>query len=71
MRIIYFGSAQFGIPSLEAIHNSRHELVRVFTQPARPSGQTSQPTDADGRRQWCRKATMCPASKHKISIIPK
>ena len=45
MRIIYFGSAQFGIPSLQAIHNSSHELVRVFTQPARPSGRhRSKPT---------------------------
>ncbi|MHC4551688.1 MAG: methionyl-tRNA formyltransferase [Planctomycetota bacterium] len=39
MRIIYFGSASFGIPSLEAIHQSRHELVGIFTQPARPAGR--------------------------------
>lgn len=54
MRIIYFGSGQFGIPSLEAIHNSRHELVGVFTQPARPSGRHRSkltPTDAG---LWCR-----------------
>ena len=55
MRIIYFGSAQFGIPSLEAIHNSAHELVRVFTQPARPSGRhRSKPTPTDVAR-WCQK----------------
>jgi methionyl-tRNA formyltransferase len=54
MRIIYFGSAQFGIPSLEAIHHSRHELAAVFTQPARPSGRhRSQPTPTDVS-QWCR-----------------
>jgi methionyl-tRNA formyltransferase len=39
MRILYFGSASFGLPSLEAIHHSRHELVGVFTQPARPAGR--------------------------------
>lgn len=54
MRIIYFGSAQFGIPCLEAIQGSRHELVEVFTQPARPSGRhRSQPTPTDVEL-WCR-----------------
>ena len=55
MRIIYFGSAQFGIPSLEAISNSHHELVGVFTQPARPSGRhrsKPKPTDVE---LWCQK----------------
>ncbi|MCD6175762.1 MAG: methionyl-tRNA formyltransferase [Planctomycetes bacterium] len=53
MKIIYFGSAQFGIPSLEAIYHSGHELVGVFTQPARPAGRhRSKPhhTDVD---LWC------------------
>jgi methionyl-tRNA formyltransferase len=53
MRIVYFGSAQFGIPSLEAIHHSDHELVGVFTQPARPAGRhrsTPHHTDVD---IWC------------------
>ena len=55
MRIIYFGSAQFGIPSLEAMHTSSHELVQVFTQPARPSGRhRSKPTPTDVAR-WCQK----------------
>ncbi len=55
MRIIYFGSAQFGIPSLEAISNSHHELVEVFTQPARPSGRhRSKPTPTDVEL-WCHK----------------
>ncbi|MBL7215864.1 MAG: methionyl-tRNA formyltransferase [Phycisphaerae bacterium] len=58
MRIIYFGSAQFGIPSLEAISHSRHELVRVFTQPARPSGRhRSKPTPTDVAI-WCQKHTI-------------
>ncbi|MBC8378725.1 MAG: methionyl-tRNA formyltransferase [Planctomycetes bacterium] len=55
MRIIYFGSAQFGIPSLEALHHSSHELVEVFTQPARPSGRhRSKPTPTDVEL-WCKK----------------
>ena len=53
MKIIYFGSAQFGIPCLEAIYHSGHELAGVFTQPARPAGRhRSKPhhTDVD---LWC------------------
>ena len=48
MRILYFGSAAFGIPSLEAIHHSRHDLVGIFTQPSRPAGRhRSQLTPTD------------------------
>ena len=39
MRIVFFGSAQFGVPCLEAIDRSQHELVGIFTQPARPAGR--------------------------------
>lgn len=39
MRIVYFGSAGFGLPSLEAIRDSAHELVGVFTQPAHRAGR--------------------------------
>jgi methionyl-tRNA formyltransferase len=53
MKIIYFGSGQFGIPSLEGIRSSHHELVGMFTQPARPSGRHHSkltPTDVG---LWC------------------
>lgn len=53
MKIVYFGSAQFGIPSLEAIARSRHTLAGVFTQPARPSGRhRSKPTPTEVAL-WC------------------
>ena len=46
MRIVYFGSSSFGIPSLRALGGSDHDLVGIFTQPARPAGRhkTPQPT---------------------------
>jgi len=46
MRIVYFGSSPFGLPSLDALQGSTHELVGLFTQPARPAGrhQTPRPT---------------------------
>lgn len=49
MKIVYFGSSSFGIPSLEALRLSRHELAHVFTQPARPTGRGKKvrPTDVE------------------------
>jgi methionyl-tRNA formyltransferase len=58
LKIIYFGSAQFGVPCLEAIYHSRHELAGVFTQPARPAGRhRSKPhhTDVD---LWCTRSNV-------------
>jgi methionyl-tRNA formyltransferase len=39
MKITFFGSAQFGIASLQAIKDSAHTLTAVFTQPAQPAGR--------------------------------
>jgi len=39
MRIIYFGSGEFGIPSLIAIANSKNNLCFIVTQPSRPAGR--------------------------------
>lgn len=52
MKIVFFGSASFGIPSLEAILNSRHTLAGVFTQPARPAGRHRAPKPTDVAL-WC------------------
>lgn len=39
MRIAYFGSGAFGIPSLEALKRSSHELVSVIVLPDTPRGR--------------------------------
>lgn len=39
MRIVFCGSGSFAGPALRAIRQAGHELVRVVTQPARPSGR--------------------------------
>ena len=39
MRIVYFGSADFGLLSLDAVMGSDHELVHIFTQPAHAAGR--------------------------------
>ncbi len=43
MRIIYCGSGEFGIPCLDALAASTHEVVHVFTQPAHPAGRGRHP----------------------------
>ncbi|MBN1816663.1 MAG: methionyl-tRNA formyltransferase [Sedimentisphaerales bacterium] len=39
MRIVYFGSSEFGIPCLEALVKSGKQVVHLFTQPAHPAGR--------------------------------
>jgi methionyl-tRNA formyltransferase len=42
MRIIFMGSPDFAVPSLEAVHRSRHKIITVVTQPDRPKGRGQQ-----------------------------
>ena len=39
MRIVFFGTPDFAIPSLESILNSKHELLSVVTNPDKKSGR--------------------------------
>lgn len=39
MRIVFFGSAPIAVKTLDALINSSHEIVGVFTQPDRPAGR--------------------------------
>jgi methionyl-tRNA formyltransferase len=39
MRIIFMGSPDFAVPSLDALVDSGHEVVCVYTQPPRPAGR--------------------------------
>ena len=38
-RIIFAGSPEFAVPPLQALLNSPHDVVAVYTQPDRPSGR--------------------------------
>lgn len=46
LRIAFFGTPDFAVPTLQALHASRHPIVGVVTQPdrARGRGQKSQPS---------------------------
>jgi methionyl-tRNA formyltransferase len=39
MRLIFMGTPQFAVPTLEALVSSSHETIAVFTQPDKPSGR--------------------------------
>jgi methionyl-tRNA formyltransferase len=46
MRLVFFGTPQFAVPSLEHLIRSSHEVVGVVTQPDRPRGRGQRVTDA-------------------------
>lgn len=52
MKIIFFGSPKSAIPILEKISNSRHQLVAVVTQNAKPKGREKKLTKTD-IAQYC------------------
>src|SRR5438874_6722299 len=39
MRIVFMGSPDFAVPSLNALVEAGHDVVAVYSQPARPAGR--------------------------------
>ena len=39
LNIVFCGTPEFGIPSLEVLFKSSHNIVAIYTQPDRPSGR--------------------------------
>lgn len=39
MRVVFLGTPEFAVPSLQAVVNSGHEVALVVTQPDRPAGR--------------------------------
>lgn len=39
MKIIFMGTPDFAVPTLEKLYNSKHEVCCVFTQPDKPKGR--------------------------------
>src|SRR3989338_3684569 len=44
MKILFLGSDEFAVPALQALTESRHELVAVVTQPDKPAGRGQKTT---------------------------
>lgn len=51
MRIIFAGTPDFALPSLDALAASRHELPGVLTQPDRPAGRGRRLTPSPVKRR--------------------
>lgn len=46
LRVVYFGTPAFAVPTLEALLGSHHQVVAVVTQPDRPRGRGQRVADA-------------------------
>jgi methionyl-tRNA formyltransferase len=46
LRVVFFGTPAFAVPTLEALIGSEHTVVAVVTQPDRPSGRGQKISDA-------------------------
>lgn len=42
MRVVFLGTPEFAVPSLQALASAGHEIAAVFTQPDRPKGRGNQ-----------------------------
>ena len=39
MRVLFMGTPDFAVPTLEALIESEHEVIGVVTQPDKPKGR--------------------------------
>ena len=46
MNIVFMGTPEFALPTLEKIHNSSHSILSVITQPYRPKGRGQKQVDS-------------------------
>ena len=46
LRVVFFGTPAFAVPTLDALLQSRHAVVGVVTQPDRPRGRGHKVSDA-------------------------
>ena len=64
MRIIFMGTPDFAVPTLDALVSEGHEIVAVYTQPPRPAGRgkAPMPTPVARRAEVLGIAVRTPAS---------
>jgi methionyl-tRNA formyltransferase len=50
VRVVFLGTPDFAVPSLNALISSGHQVVGVFTQPDRPKGRSKQVAESPVKR---------------------
>ena len=50
MRIVFMGTPDFAVPSLNALLERGHEILAVYTQPDKPKGKGAQAAAAARKR---------------------
>jgi len=50
VKLLFFGSPQFAVPSLRALHGEGHRIEAVVTQPDRPRGRSGRPAPTPVKR---------------------
>lgn len=60
LKIVFAGTPEFGLPALNALHQSHHELIAVYTQPDRPAGR-GRKLQPSAVKQW--------ALEHTIPVV--
>ena len=60
LRIVFFGTPEFAVPSLRALIASRHPVVGVVTQPDRPRGRGRRVSDSPVKQA---------ATEHRIAVL--
>jgi methionyl-tRNA formyltransferase len=51
LRVVFFGTPEFAVPTLDALLHSRHAVAAVVTQPDRPRGRGQKVSDAAVKRR--------------------
>lgn len=55
MRIVFMGTPDFAVPTLETLIQSEHEVVGVVTQPDRPKGRSGKLQFSPVKPPWRRR----------------
>jgi len=59
LNIVFAGTPAFGIPCMNALHQSHHNLVAVYSQPDRPAGR-GRKLQASAVKEW--------AIRHEVAV---
>ena len=72
LRVVFFGTPEFAVPTLQALHESRHPVVGVVTQPDRARGR-GQKAQAGAVKQFAEHANLSilhPISSATVFSMP-